>query len=223
MVLDTETANGYTDESRKLNLMDSLVYDIGFVITDKKGRIYETRSLTIKDVFCDMPDLMRSSYYADKIPSYWQEIKEGKRELVSFWTARKIVRDAIERYNITSISAHNASFDVRSLNNTIRYLTQSFYRYFFPYGVEIWDTYKAAIHTVCKQKGYIAYCKRNNYLTKHKKPRVRATAEILYRFISNNNDFSEEHKGLDDCIIETKILHWILRQHSKKEYLVLYA
>lgn len=222
MVLDTETANGLVAND-KLDLSCSLVYDIGFTVIDKKGKIYYQKSMAIRDIFCGMADVMKSAYYAEKIPKYWEDIKAGKRELVSFMWARKIVLDVMKKYNIQTVSAHNARFDVNALNNTIRYLTKSEKRYFFPYGTEIWDTLKGANNTICKQKGYIHFCERNGYMTKHNKPRVRATAEILYRYISGNNNFIEEHQGLDDTTIEAKILTQILRQHSKKEYIMLYA
>lgn len=222
MVADTETANGLM-ENGKLNLTQSLVYDIGFVIVDKKGNVYERRSMTIADIFCNMKDIMKSAYYAEKIPSYWEEIRNGSRELVTFMHARDIVLKALKKYNITTVSAHNARFDINALNNTIRYITKSEKRFFFPYGIEIWDTYKGAMKTICAQKGYIRFCERNGYMTKHTIPRPRATAEILYRYLSGDNTFKEEHKGVDDTEIEAKILTQILRQHSKRCYLQLYA
>ena len=222
MVLDTETANGIEIDG-KVDLSCSLTYDIGFVVVDKKGNVYERISLAIGDILCGMKDVMASAYYAEKIPSYWDEIEAKERQLVSFLHARKIVLDTIEKYDIKVVSAHNARFDVNALNNTIRYLTKSAKRYFFPKDIEIWDTLKGANNTICKQKGYISFCKENGYMTKHKNPRVRATAEILYRYISGNYDFVEEHKGVNDTDIEAKILVQILRQHKKKEFLRLYA
>lgn len=222
MVADTETANGLM-ENGKLNLTQSLVYDIGFVIVDKKGNVYERRSMAIADIFCNMKDIMKSAYYAEKIPSYWEEIRNGSRELVTFMHARDIVLKALKKYNISTVSAHNARFDINALNNTIRYITKSEKRFFFPYGIEIWDTYKGAMKTICTQKGYIRFCERNGYMTKHTIPRPRATAEILYRYLSGDNAFKEEHKGVDDTEIEAKILTQILRQHSKRYYLQLYA
>ena len=222
MVLDTETANGLMVND-KLDLSCSLVYDIGFTVVDKKGRVYCQKSMAIREIFCGMADVMKSAYYAEKLPKYWEDIKAGRRNLVNFMTARKIVLEVMEKYNIQTVSAHNARFDVNALNNTIRYITKSDKRFFFPFGTEIWDTYKGAVHTICKQKGYIQFCERNGYMTKHKTPRVRATAEILYRYLSGNNNFIEEHQGLDDTTIEAKILTQILRQHSKKEYIMLYA
>lgn len=222
MVLDTETANGLMVND-KLDLSCSLVYDIGFTVVDKKGRVYCQKSMAIREIFYGMADVMKSAYYAEKLPKYWEDIKAGRRNLVNFMTARKIVLEVMKEYNIQTVSAHNARFDVNALNNTIRYITKSDKRFFFPFGTEIWDTYKGAVHTICKQKGYIQFCERNGYMTKHKTPRVRATAEILYRYLSGNNNFIEEHQGLDDTTIEAKILTQILRQHSKKEYIMLYA
>ncbi len=222
MVLDTETANGLVVKD-KLDLSCSLVYDIGFTVIDKQGNIYEQRSLAIWEIFCDMADVMKSAYYADKIPQYWEDIRSGKRALVTFMKARKIVHDTMKKYNISVVSAHNARFDVNSLNNTVRYITKSEFRYFFPYGTEIWDTYKGAVNTICKQKGYIQFCKREGYMTKHKTPRVRATAEILYKYLTGDYNFEEVHQGLQDTEIESKILVQILRQHKKMEYVRLYA
>lgn len=222
MVLDTETANGLM-VNEKLDLSCSLVYDIGFTVVDKKGKVYCQKSMAIREIFCGMKDVMASAYYAEKLPKYWEDIKARKRTLVSFMYARKIVLDTMKTYNIQTVSAHNARFDVNALNNTIRYITKSEKRFFFPFGTEIWDTYKGAVHTICKQKGYIRFCERNGYMTKHKTPRVRATAEILYRYLSGDNNFIEEHQGLDDTTIEAKILVQILRQHAKKEYIMLYA
>lgn len=222
MVLDTETANGIVVND-KLDLSYSLVYDIGYTIIDKKGKVYEQKSIAIRELFLDMPDLMKTAYYAEKLPKYWEAIKSGERYFVSFLTAHKMIVTAMKKYNITVVAAHNARFDVNALNNTIRYITKSERRYFFPYGTEIWCTLKGATHTICKQKGYIQFCKREGYMTKHKNPRVRATAEIIYKYISGNYNFKEEHQGLSDTEIEAKILVQILRQHSKKEYIRLYA
>ena len=222
MVLDTETANGIVTDN-KLDLSCSLVYDIGFTVIDKKGNVYETCSMAIADVFCGMKDIMKSAYYADKLPKYWEDIKSGKRQLVSFFHAWDIVKATLKKYDIKEVSAHNARFDVNALNNTIRYISKSKIRFFFPYKIEIWDTYKGALKTVCKQKSYIHFCEENGYMTKHKKPRVKATAEVLYKYLSGDYNFAEEHQGLDDTKIEAEILVWILRQHSKKEYIRLYA
>lgn len=215
--LDTETCNGIVMDDDKLDLTQSLVYDLGWAVTDKKGRIYETRSYVIAEIFLGMKDVMKSAYYAEKIPNYWEDIKSGKRILASFWIVKKALMEDIKTYGVKNIFAHNAGFDVRALNNTIRYITKSKFRWFFPRKIEIWDTLKMARQTIGKQKMYKEFCLRNNYMTKHKKPQVRLTAEILYRYITGDNNFVESHTGLEDVLIETKIMTHCFRQHKKME------
>lgn len=216
LMLDTETCNGIVTENG-LDLTQSLVYDLGVAIVDKQGNIYETRSFLIYETFVGMKDVMQSAYYANKIPRYWEDIKSGNRQLVSWFTARKQVIELMDTYNCSVVCAHNASFDYRALNNTERYLTKSKYRYFFPYSIEWWDTLKMSRQIYGQQKSYRVFCENNNYMAKHKTPQVRLTAEIIYRYISGEEDFAESHTGLEDVLIETRILVQCLRQHKKLE------
>ena len=214
IVLDTETCNGILTDD-KLDLSDSLVYDLGFAVVDKKGTVYETRSFVISEVFNGMTDVMASAYYADKIPQYIADIASGKRILTSFYNARIELLKIMKKYNTHTVAAHNASFDLRALNNTQRYLTKSKYRYFFPFSTEIWCTLKMARQTIGKQKSYKLFCEVNNYMTKHKVPQVRLTAEILHRYLTGNDEFVESHTGLEDVMIEKDILAHCIRQHKK--------
>lgn len=214
IVLDTETCNGISTDD-KLDLSDSLVYDLGFAVVDKKGNVYETFSFVISEIFYGMKEVMASAYYANKIPQYKEDIATGKRKVVSLFEARKMLIDTMKKYHTNTIAAHNAGFDLRALNTTQRYLTKSKYRYFFPFSTEIWCTLKMARQTIGKQKSYRLFCEMNNYLTKHKKPQVRLTAEIIHRYLTGNDEFIESHTGLEDVIIEKDILAHYMRQHKK--------
>lgn len=218
MGLDTETANGIVLDGDKLDLSQSLVYDIGWVITDKRGNIYRKRSFLIYEIFCAMKDVMASAYYADKIPMYWEQVKSGQRKLVRFQTMYNIFWEDLKEFGVKAIFAHNAHFDWRALTNTIRWVYKSKKRFFFPYNMEIWDTLKMARQTIGKQKSYRRFCEKNGYMTKHRVPQVRLTAEILFRYISGDNTFDESHTGLEDVLIETKIMVHCFRQHKKMEY-----
>ena len=206
LTIDTETANG---------LDDALVYDIGGAIHDKKGNICETFSFVIYDVFVGMKDLMKSAYYAEKIPNYEDDLRAGTRKMVKYVTAKKHIAELCKKYNVRAIIAHNARFDYRATNTTQRYLTCSKYRYFLPYDLPIYDTLKMARDTIGKQKTYIQWCKNNGYMVNNNRPRL--TAEILYRYISGNNSFVEEHTGLEDVLIEKEIFAKCMRQHKKME------
>lgn len=203
LTIDTETANG---------LEDPIVYDIGGCIHDKKGNIYETFSFIIYETFYGMKDLMKSAYYANKIPQYEAQIKSGERKVVRFNTAKQKIKELCDEYEVKAIIAHNARFDYRSTTRTQRYLTKSKYRYFLPYGIPIWDSLKMAKDTICKQPTYQKWCAKNNFLTKNGKP--RATAEILYKYISGDVNFKEDHTGLEDVLIEIAITCKCIAQHK---------
>ena len=204
IVFDTETCN---------NMDNPLMYDLGFAVVDKKGNVYAHFSFIIYEVFFGMSELMKSAYYSDKLPKYYEDIKNGNRKIVTLFTAKKIFNEVCKEYNVRAIIAHNARFDYKSTNGTQRYVTKSKYRFFLPYGVELWDTMKMAKDTIAKQKTYIRFCEENNYLTKNGK--VRVTAEILYKYISGNNDFIESHTGLEDVMIEKEIFSKCMAQHKK--------
>ena len=204
LTIDTETANG---------LDDPMMYDLGGAIHDKCGRVYETFSFVIYDVFCADRALFNTAYYAEKRPMYEAQIAAGQRKIVSIYTARKHVADLCKKYNVKAIIAHNARFDYRSTNYTIRYVTKSKTRYFLPYGVPMWDTLKMAQDTICQQPTYRRWCERNGYCLKNGKP--RATAEILYQYIIQNTGFVEEHTGLEDVLIEKEIFVKCMAQHKK--------
>ena len=208
---DTETCNTRM-ENGKLDMRDVLVYDFGFAVCDKQGRVYEKHSFIIKEIFFGMRDLMKTSYYADKLPQYYEEIRNGKRKVVSLYEARQILANVMKKYETNIFVAHNARFDDNALKVTERYTTKSKYRYFLPFGTEVWDTMKMANDTICKQKTYKKFCEENGYLTKN--GQVRKTAEILYRYITKNNDFTESHTGLEDVMIEKEILAHCFRQHK---------
>jgi hypothetical protein len=193
-------------------------YDIGWCVCDKRGKVYRSRSFVNADIFLHEKELMKSAYYADKVPMYWKDIKEGKRKLAKWYTICKILREDIKEFNITEVYAHNMRFDYGTLNNTERWLSKSKYRYFFPYNMDICDTLKMARSVIGKMPTYRKFCIENGYITKNHQ--LRFTAEILYRFISGNNDFVESHTGLEDVMIEKEIMAYCFRQHKAMKRLL---
>ena len=204
IMLDTETCN---------SMDDPLCYDISWEVIDSKGNKYEERSFAVKEVFCGMNELMANCYYANKLPAYHEEIARGEKQLARLWFIREQLRKDCDEYACKFICAHNARFDYKSLHTTQRYLTKSAYRWFCPYGLVWWDTMKMAESVILPMKRYRAFCEKNGY--KCKNGQLRKTAEILYRFISHDNEFVEEHKALADVDIEREILAYCVRQHKK--------
>ena len=203
LVIDTETTN---------SIDDPFAYDVGFAVVKASGEVLEAHSYVVADIFLDN-EMMASAYFAEKIPQYWEEIKNGKRILRRFKTIKAILRDVVQQYGIKYIVAHNASFDYRSLNYTQRLLTSSKYRYFFPWGVEIWDTLKMARQVLGKNEQYKQFCLNNGFVYgEEDNLKCRFTAEIVYRYLTGNLEFIEEHTGLEDVLIEKEILAYCLAQ-----------
>lgn len=202
IVLDTETTNGFDDP---------MVYDCGWSVISDNGETLATRSFVNADVFIDEPELMAQAYFADKIPMYIAQIADGQRTLARFSTIRFALHKDCKDFGVVAIVAHNARFDYIACQTTQRYLTKSKYRWFFPYGVEIFDSLKMARQTFAKDENYRNFCKKNDYVI-NGKPRL--TAEILYRYISGNNDFIESHTGLEDTSIEKIIFLECLKMNK---------
>ena len=200
IVLDTETTN---------SLEDPIAYDIGFAVIDENGKVYAKFSFVVAEVFLDK-ELMASAYFVDKIPQYWKDIEDGERELRKLSTIRQTLNRVCEEFEVEAIIAHNARFDYRSTAITQRYLTSSKYRYFLPYGVELWDSLKMAREVFKNDEEYAEFCYKNDYLTSRGVRRY--TAEILYRFITNDNSFIESHTGLEDVMIEKDIFVECMRR-----------
>lgn len=206
LVLDVETANT-TD--------DPLVYDLGFVVADRQGNIYEAESLVIADIFVDEADLMETAYYHEKLPRYREDLKNGSRTMTTLAHAKFMIRDLMEKYDIDTVCAYNASFDSRALNVTSRYVTKSKYRYFLPYGTEINCIWHMACQVLCTQKGYRKFCEQNGFVSPS--GNLQTSAEVVYRYMTKDTDFDESHTGLEDVIIETAIMKKCYDQHKKMD------
>ena len=214
IVLDTETCPIDKDFDG-VSAQNMFVYDCGWAVVDKRGTVYKTRSFVNADIFLNEKLLMNSAYYAEKIPKYWEDIKNGTRILTSFYNIRKALLEDIAEYEVKEIFAHNMRFDYGTLNVTQRWLTKSKFRYFFPKEVEICDTLKMARDVILKMPTYVRFCEENGFMTSHKTPRPKTSAEVLYRFITNDVDFIESHTGLEDVMIEKEILAYCYKQHKK--------
>lgn len=204
LFMDCETAET-SDENGKVNARNGQAYDLGLMVIDETGRVYERVSLVNEDVFFGMPNSMKEAYYADKMPQYLEDMRMGRRKIMNTWQIYRKFHELCQKYDIKGVIAHNAFFDVNALNATMRYQTKSKVRWFLPWNMKIIDTLAMARETFAKDPKYQKWCVENGYMTNHFVPRPRLTAEILYRYITGQNDFTESHTGLEDVEIEKEI------------------
>jgi hypothetical protein len=204
LIIDTETCN---------SVLEPIPYDIGYIIADRSGHIYVKRSYVVAETFIDMKDVMKSAYYAEKIPQYWEDIKSGKRVLKTFWTVRKELLADMKKYNIKKVGAYNMGFDKRALNTLIRYLSKSWARWFFPFGTEFFCIWHMACDVLLNRNCYVDFALKNGLVSDA--GNIKTSAESAYKFITNKIDFVENHTGLEDVKIEVAIMAECFKQHKK--------
>lgn len=202
LVIDTETANG---------LDEPLVYDFGFLITDKEGNIYHEANYIIYDIYAKEKELMKTAYYAEKIPQYEINLKNNNLKMLRFSSLKAIITKILTEYNIKKVWAFNALFDIKALNNTMKFTSNGKYKYFFPYGTNIGCIWATACQTICLQRKYFKFIEEHDLFTTKG---IKTSAEVVYRFLTSN-DFIESHTALDDCKIEKDILIECFKKHKK--------
>lgn len=204
LVLDTETSN---------DLDNPLVYDLGFAICDRYGKVYYQKSYVIEDTFLYDVPLMKTAYYAEKLPQYYNDISNGTMKIINIQRAKKIIQSLIKDYNIKAVCAYNASFDLRALNTTLRYYTKSQQRWFLPYGINVYCIWHMACQTLYKQAHFFKFVEQNDLFSNS--GNIQTSAEIGYKYLTKNNQFAEKHRGLDDVKIELFIMAQCFRQKKK--------
>ena len=204
LILDTETTN---------TLEQPFVDDIGWAICDRLGNIVEKKSFLVYEIFCECKDLMQSAYYSNKIPTYWEDVKQGNRVVKTFANIRKEFHNDIKKYNVKKVGAYNMGFDKKALNTTIRYITKSAFRWFFPFKIQYFCIWTMACSVLLNRKTYIDFAEKNGFISE--KNNILTNAECCYKYITKKLDFVEQHKSLEDVEIEIEILKHCFKQHKK--------
>ena len=128
LTLDTETAtlpfaNAIAPDEKakkKIAIAKPLVYDIGWVITDRMGEVVKKVNYLVQETFF-VPQIFNTAYYRDKRPLYMQKLAQGL-------TTPKSWNDIIEELiadleNVTIATAYNACFDFKkAIPFTERYI-----------------------------------------------------------------------------------------------------
>ena len=206
LVLDVETAN---------SLEQPLPYDIGWAVCDRYGNILEQRSYIVAEIYHDLSDVMKTAYYAEKIPQYEEDIKAGKRTVATMFTIRRQMLADMKNYKIKQVGAYNMAFDKKALTNLIRYVSKSFCRWWFPFGTEFFCIWNMACDALLERKSYIDFAVKNGLLSE--KNNILTSAECVYKYMKKNMDFIESHTGLEDVLIEVEIMAYCYRQHKKMQ------
>lgn len=203
LLIDVETAG---------NLKFALPYDISYMVIDKKGNVYEKRAWLVKEIW-NNNKLMNTAYYKEKMPLYEEELKNGTYKKTDFVEIVKDIRELVKTYNITTISAYNADFDIKALNNLKKFFGMQ--QPILPKDrkYNIWCVWAMACQLIYTQKLYRDTAIKQGWVSKT--GNIKTNAEVGYRYLTNNYDFEEKHMGIYDIEIEKEILAKCLRQNKK--------
>lgn len=218
IVLDTETCDKVGRKTDQPEPYNSLVYDLGFCVVDGDTReIIEAHSYIIAETLLQSR-LMRSAYYADKLPAYYEGARlngTGSWQVVPFLEAWGAVRDACRRYGVRDIWAYNCSFDEAALNSTVRTYSNGFRAFFAPYGVrfrDIWDYASSITGT----RAYVEWAYNHGRTTASGNPST--SAEAAYAYLTQTPEYIERHTALEDARIEAAILAACKRRKKKTRH-----
>ena len=163
LVLDTET----------LGVCDPSVYDLGYLIYDDADGIIKTRDYITAEIFDD-DSKMRTAYYYNKLPIYHKRLADGYCKKTKWSYICRILKRDINKYKPDGIYAYNSRFDTRSIATTCEKLGVKSN----PTADGIKDIWKGLTDPrITQSPEYIDFCRRNGFMTKHKKPRPQAKAE----------------------------------------------
>ena len=211
IVLDTEGVPTTKHPDNQAHPETSLFYDLGFIVADRDGKIYEEQSFINSDVFFQ-DELMNSAYYAKKIPQYYVGMNTEWKiaSTKKIWIAFK---DAIHKYDVRDIWAYNVRYDMTVCNNTMHTASNGFSSWFKPFKCTYRDIWDYAGSTICNTRKYVKWCKDHGFLSATGHPQT--SADVVAKYVYGEMDFNERHTALDDCHCELDILLAGLKRKQK--------
>lgn len=190
VVFDTETTN----------LEKPFCYNIGYIIANVETKtILLKREYVVEQVWHnDM--LYTTAYYENKRDLYVGRMRARKIFMEKFgYITQQMIRD-FKAFEIEYAFAYNSPFD----DKVFKYNCEWF-KCNNPFDdIEIRDIRGFVHKFIAFEKDYQEFCEKHEYFTES--GNYSTTAETIYRYISGNTDFMEEHTALADSEIELDIL-----------------
>lgn len=192
--------NILTFDTETITIGKPFCYNIGYTIfnTDTKEKLL-SRDFVVSEIW-NNKELFETAYYAEKRPIYTSYMKGKRTKKLSFEKICEILSADIEENGIEYAYAYNSPFDDRvfqfncewfKVDNPFEYIT-------------ILDIRGLVHNCIAFTEEFQDFCEKNEYFTEAMN--YSTTAETLFRFISKDLTFAEEHTALSDSIIETDIL-----------------
>ena len=170
------------------------------IIHTRKGEVLATFNYLISEHY---NEIEKDSYAKRNFHKYADMIANGiVTSIPTEKMAVEMVNNLCEFYGVNVMTAYNSGFDF--VKTECRELLN---------GRQFIDTWLMALQTITTKKSYEKFCVENGYLTK--KRNLQTSAEVVYRFLTSNTDFIEEHTAFEDSKIEMQIFLECLKMHKK--------
>ena len=244
LILDTETATlpfartiaRNEKEKKNIAIAKPLVYDIGWIISDRQGNIIKKENYLVQETFF-VPQVFNTAYYRDKRPQYMEMF--GKREIEALpWN--NIIEILLQDCRNTDfVCAYNAAFDFKkAIPFTEKYIKALYSNYYQKWEDRQIESCKQIVngYNNAKNEKYLEpifelrnedfpivdlwglACQRlinnkrykdyclKNGLLTQSGLYFKSSAETSFQYLAREYNFIESHTALDDALIETKIL-----------------
>ncbi len=205
-IIDTETT------------MENTVADLGIIICDRQGKIFNSCSVLVKDhygkfeLFHDKNanDIWGYGGLQKRNEAYVNMLNSGSRMLASINAVNNWIQQAIGKYN-PELTAYNLAFDKDKCAKTgidLSGFTNSFC---------LWQ---AAIGNICNKKQYKQFALENHGFTNRTElgnMSIRTNAEMVCGFVTGNL-IDEPHTAIEDARdFELPILVEILKKKNWRD------
>ncbi len=194
-----------------IGIEEKFIYDIGMSIITKKSDVLFSDSWVVEEIF-NNDTLMKKAYFGSKKQShYLPKVANNELKLHSFMSMRSDFNYIISNFGVTHICAYNILYDKSAIGQTMEYL--GIKDKFLQKPLEFFDIWEGACRSIFLQKSYQKMATKNGWVSSA--GNFRTNAEVAFRYIKNEPDFTESHTALEDSLIESEILKAVLRQKKK--------
>lgn len=190
VVFDTETAGTFAKP---------FCYNIGYIIYDLYAeQILAKREFVVEQVWHN-PMLFSTAYYENKKKLYIGRMRTRTIKMDKFgYICQQMIRD-FKNYNVERAFAFNSNFD-----ESVFEFNTDWFKCSNPFDTVPISDIMGYVHNFMITDDFKAFCEEHQQFTEN--GNYSTTAETMFRYISSDTDFEEQHTALSDSEIELQIL-----------------
>ena len=180
---------------------NSFIFDIGFGIYSRADGFLTRQAYIVKENESKIP------FYADRLQRYADYVDNGDYKVKHFRYIMAVIHNMIDKYKPQFLTAYNLGFDFSTIDkvcNRMKIANPLLQ-------LQPFDMWQGACETIGQQKLFKQFVDKHDLRKPVTKNRMSG-AETMYRYMTANPHYTEEHTGLGDILIEVEILDRIIRQ-----------